>query len=211
MVTTLMSTTKPLTTTTTLLSTPKSIIPKIPLLALPPLPFLKPLKFTTTLTAAAAPLLVPLPALAEEFEKAQLFDFDLTLPIIAAEFLLLMFALDKIYYTPLGDFMDARDAAIKAKLEAVKDNSEEIKALEDQANAVMRAARAEIASALNKMRKETAEEVEKLLQEGKRRMEAELEEALEALEMERDETVLALEKQIVQLEEEIVKKVLPVS
>ena len=102
------------------------------------------------LIAALAP-----PSMAEAMEKAQLFDFNLTLPIIVVEFLFLMFALDKVYYSPLGNFMDKRDGEIKEKLASVKDTSTEVKALDEQAAAVMRAARAEIAAALNKMKKET--------------------------------------------------------
>ncbi|CAN1164818.1 ATP synthase subunit b', chloroplastic [Linum perenne] len=34
------------------------------------------------------------------------------------QFLLLMVGLDKIYYTPMGNFMDQRDASIKEKVEA---------------------------------------------------------------------------------------------
>ncbi|KAI6680466.1 hypothetical protein NL676_034347 [Syzygium grande] len=60
------------------------------------------------------------------------------------EFLLLMFALDKIYFSPLGRFMDERDAAIGETLSSVKDTSAEVKQLEEQAAAAMRAARAEI-------------------------------------------------------------------
>jgi F-type H+-transporting ATPase subunit b len=58
----------------------------------------------------------PLPALAEKMEKAALFEFNLTLPIIAIEFLLLMVALDKLYFSPLGKFMDDRDAKIRTEL-----------------------------------------------------------------------------------------------
>ncbi|GAB2275501.1 hypothetical protein Dimus_010259 [Dionaea muscipula] len=210
-------------------TTPKPkpvLLPRFPLLTLPPPPAppspLKRLLITVpsslkslspavaTCLSLSVSYLLPLPSLAEEVEKAQLFDFNLTLPIIAAEFLLLMFALDKIYYTPIGNFMDERDAAIKEKLASVKDNSEEVKQLEEQANAIMRAARAEMASALNKMRKETAVEVEARLEEGKKKIEAELAEALANLEKEREESIKALDAQIVALSDEIVKKVLPV-
>lgn len=152
----------------------------------------------------------PLPALAEEFEKAALFDFNLTLPIIAGEFLLLMFALDKIYFSPLGNFMDERDAAIKEKLSSVKDTSAEVKQLEEQAAAVMRAARAEISAALSKMKKETQAEVEQKLLEGRRKLEAELQEALASLESQKEETMKALDSQIAVLSQDIVNKVLPV-
>ncbi|XP_074285657.1 ATP synthase subunit b', chloroplastic [Silene latifolia] len=167
---------------------------------------------TTTLPISLTTILLnPNSALAAEIEKASLFDFNLTLPIIMAEFLVLMFALDKIYYTPLGDFMDSRDAEIKGKLADVKDTSSEVKQLEEQANAVMRAARAEISAALNKMKKETQLEVEAKLTEGRKKVEAELQEALSNLEKQKEDTIVALDSQIAALSDDIVKKVLPVS
>lgn len=126
-----------------------------------------------------------------------------------AQFLALMFALDKVYYSPLGNFMDARDKEIKAMLSGVKDTSTEVKELEEQAAAVMRAARAEISAALNQMKKETAVEVEKQIAEGRKKVEAELQEALENLEKSKEETIKSLDSQIAQLSDEIVKKVLP--
>jgi F-type H+-transporting ATPase subunit b len=160
-------------------------------------------------TAAAVVAAAPLPALAEQMEKAQLFDFNLTLPAIATEFLLLMVALDKLYFTPLGKFMDERDAKIRGELGDVKDASEEVKQLEEQAAAIMKAARAEIAAALNKMKKETTAELEAKLDEGRRRVEAELVEALANLEAQKEEAIKALDAQIASLSDEIVKKVLP--
>ncbi|XAR69388.1 hypothetical protein NMG60_11000941 [Bertholletia excelsa] len=157
----------------------------------------------------AASLAAAPPSLAEEMEKAALFDFNLTLPIIMVEFLILMFALDKIYYTPLGKFMDERDAAIREKLSSVKDTSAEVKQLEEQAAAVMRAARAEISAALNKMKKETTAELEQKLVEERKKVDAELQEALANLEKQKEDTIKALDSQIAALSDEIVKKVLP--
>ncbi|KAI3454212.1 hypothetical protein Pfo_010875 [Paulownia fortunei] len=193
---------KPQTHSQTQLSLPKICLPKFP----------KPHQLPSLLAVAATFSLAQAPpSLAEEIEKAALFDFNLTLPIIALEFLFLMFALDKIYYTPLGKFMDERDAAIREKLGSVKDTSEEVKQLEDQAAAVMKAARAEISAALNKMKKETQIEVEEKLAEGRKKVEAELQEALASLEKQKEETVKALDSQIAAISEEIVRKVLPVS
>eukprot|EP00262_Sarcandra_glabra_P021604 TRINITY_DN922_c0_g1_i1.p1 TRINITY_DN922_c0_g1~~TRINITY_DN922_c0_g1_i1.p1 ORF type:complete len:217 (+),score=37.83 TRINITY_DN922_c0_g1_i1:172-822(+) len=170
------------------------------------------LKSTATVTASstAVSLIAASPSLAAEIEKAALFDFNLTLPFIMAEFLLLMVALDKIYYTPLGNFMDARDAEIREKLSSVKDTSGEVKQLEEQAAAVLKAARAEISAALNQMKKETSAELDVKLAEGRKKVEAELAEALQKLELQKDETIKALDSQIAQLSEEIVKKVLPI-
>ncbi|KAH6805141.1 ATPase [Perilla frutescens var. frutescens] len=70
--------------------------------------------------------------------------------------------------------MDERDAAIREKLNSVKDTSGEVKQLEEQATAVMKAAKAEISAALNKMKKETQVEVEEKLAERRKKIEAEL-------------------------------------
>ncbi|XP_052210172.1 ATP synthase subunit b', chloroplastic [Diospyros lotus] len=191
-------------------ASPKPRLP-LPQITLPKFPksHLNPTSLKSIAAVVAASLAAAPPSLAEEFEKASLFDFNLTLPIIMAEFLLLMFALDKIYYSPLGKFMDERDAAIREKLSSVKDTSGEVKQLEEQATAVMRAARAEISAALNKMKKETQAEVEQKLAEGRKKVEAELQEALGNLEKQKDQTIKALDSQIAALSDEIVKKVLP--
>ncbi|TMX01736.1 hypothetical protein EJD97_023764 [Solanum chilense] len=141
----------------------------------------------------ASSLAMAPPSLAEEIEKASLFDFNLTLPIMMAEFLFLI------------------DFAIKEKLSSVKDTSTEVKQLEDQAAAIMKAARAEISAALNKMKKETQQEVEQKIAEGRKKVEAELLEALASLENQKEETIKSLDSQIAALSDEIVKKVLPAS
>lgn len=195
--------------------------PKVPVLqiSLPKTPLLKICKpqllslvpstlKSLSLLAASSLAFAPL-SLAEEIEKAALFDFNLTLPIIMAEFLLLMVALDKLYFTPLGTFMDQRDAAIREKLSSVKDTSEEVKQLEEQAAAVMKAARAEISAALNQMKKDTQAEVEQKIAEGRKKVEAELQEALASLEKQKEDTIKSLDSQIQNLSQEIVKKVLP--
>ena len=41
-----------------------------------------------------------------------LFDFNLTLPIIAGQFLALMFILDKVVFSPIGEILDKRDGEL---------------------------------------------------------------------------------------------------
>ena len=55
-----------------------------------------------------------------------MFDFDLTLPVEAAQVLLLMAALDYLVYKPVGNVIDQREEDIRNKLASVKDNSEEV-------------------------------------------------------------------------------------
>ncbi|XP_057828379.1 ATP synthase subunit b', chloroplastic [Cryptomeria japonica] len=152
--------------------------------------------------------LLAMPALAE-IEKAKLFDFNLTLPIIVAEFLLLMVALDNIWIKPLGKFMDDRDEEIRQKLLSVRDNSEEIKRLQEEADAILKAARAEVTASLNQMKKEMSAELEAKLKESRTRVEKELELALQKLDVQKEETLRSLDKQIGELSEGIVKKVMP--
>ncbi|KAK7352698.1 hypothetical protein VNO80_18126 [Phaseolus coccineus] len=211
----IMASTKPLVPVCTNSRSPTSklpvlqiSLPKVPTLKLK-LPMSKPQMLS--LLGGIAPLVLAQPSLASEIEKAALFDFNLTLPIIMVEVLFLMVALDKIWFTPLGKFMDERDAAIREKLSSVKDTSSEVKQLEEKANAVMAAARAEIAAALNAMKKETQAEVEEKIAEGRKKVEAELQEALANLERQKEETIKSLDSQIADLSQEIVKKVLPIA
>ncbi|KAK4278896.1 hypothetical protein QN277_016674 [Acacia crassicarpa] len=83
-------------------------LPKTPLLKIskPQLLSLVPSTVKSISFLAAPSLAFAPPSLAVEIEKAALFDFNLTLLVIIAEFLLLMVALDKLYFTPLDSFMD---------------------------------------------------------------------------------------------------------
>lgn len=207
----IMASSKPIIRVPTISLSPPT--PKLPMLQIS-LPTINPkLKLqisklkSITLAATSLSLAFAPPSLA--IEKAALFDFNLTLPIIMVEFLLLMVALDKLYFTPLGNFMDGRDASIREKLNSVKDTSDEVKQLEEQANAVLKAARAEISAALNQMKKETQVEVEEKIAEGRKKVDAELQEALANLEKQKEETVKSLDSQIAALSQDIVNKVLP--
>lgn len=212
----IMASSKPLVSPSPAVSSvkPKLAISQIPVLPKitikpPQLPVLSSSVIKSLSLVAVTSLALAPPSFAEEIEKAALFDFDLTLPIMMAEFLFLQFALDKLYFTPVGKFMDERDAAIREKLGSVKDTSSEVKELDEKAAAIMKAARAEISAALNKMKKETQEEMEQRLAEGRKKVEAELQEALASLEQQKDETIKALDSQIAVLSRDIVNKVLP--
>jgi F-type H+-transporting ATPase subunit b len=43
----------------------------------------------------------------------KIFDFNLTLPIMAGQFLLLMVFLDKTWFTPVGKVLDSRDGELR--------------------------------------------------------------------------------------------------
>eukprot|EP00270_Netrium_digitus_P016791 TRINITY_DN606_c0_g1_i1.p1 TRINITY_DN606_c0_g1~~TRINITY_DN606_c0_g1_i1.p1 ORF type:complete len:262 (-),score=78.55 TRINITY_DN606_c0_g1_i1:365-1069(-) len=156
----------------------------------------------------AANAFVAMPALANE-EKGKIFDFNLTLPIIVVQFLLLMVALDNIWFKPVSKVMDARDEEIRKKLSGVRDNSDEIKALQAEAESIIKAARAETAATLSQMKRETAAALDAKLQESRERIEKELEQALSNLETQKQETLRSLDAQVAALSDEIIRKVVP--
>lgn len=115
---------------------------------------------------AAVNMMVAFPALAGE-EKGKIFDFNLTLPIIAVQFLLLMVALDNIWFKPVSKVMDDRDSMIRNKLTSVRDNSSELTALEKEAQQIIRQARSEITAQQNEHKKKLAEKLDAELQENR--------------------------------------------
>jgi F-type H+-transporting ATPase subunit b len=68
---------------------------------------------------AVANALMALPAHAE---AGKIFDFNLTLPLMAGQFLLLMVFLDKTWFGPVGRLLEERDAELRSKLGAFRDN-----------------------------------------------------------------------------------------
>ncbi|CAI5467169.1 unnamed protein product [Closterium sp. Yama58-4] len=152
--------------------------------------------------------MIAMPAFAEE-EKGKIFDFNLTLPIIVVQFLLLMVALDNIWFKPVSTVMDSRDEEIRKKLIGVRDNSGEIKDLQSQAEALIKAARAEASGQMNKMKKEVAAELDAKLQAYRARIEKELESSLANLETQKEATLKSLDSQVSALSDEIVNKVIP--
>ncbi len=60
-----------------------------------------------------ANVLLALPAHAE---AGKIFDFNLTLPVMVGQFLLLMVFLDKFWFGPVGKVLDERDAKIRTLL-----------------------------------------------------------------------------------------------
>ena len=91
-------------------------------------------------------------------EAGKLFDFNLTLPIMAGQFLLLMVFLDKAWFTPVGKVLDERDALIRDKLASVKGDSAELSALLAEAEKVLKEARAAANAAVANAKAETQAE-----------------------------------------------------
>jgi len=100
-------------------------------------------------------------------EAGKIFDFNLTLPIMTVQFLLLMVFLEKTWFNPVGKALDNRDASLRSKLGSVKDNSGDLKKLQEEAEKVLREARQEAQSLIKDAKSKTQEEQGKKLAETK--------------------------------------------
>jgi F-type H+-transporting ATPase subunit b len=157
------------------------------------------------LVTLVANVLMALPASAE----GKLFDFNLTLPVMATEFLLLMVFLDKFWFSPVGKVLDERDEVIRSKLGEVKDNASDITRLQDEAEKLISAARAEVMAKVNEAKASAQADCDAKLAVYKAKIEAELNDAIAALDKERETLLSSVDAQVAQLEAEILKRVLP--
>ncbi|GMH33880.1 hypothetical protein BSKO_01714 [Bryopsis sp. KO-2023] len=161
----------------------------------------KPIVFT-----AASNALLAMPALAA---SGKIFDFNLTLPYMVGQFLVLMVYLDKGWFGPVGKVLDDRDKMIRDKLAAVGDNSAEITALEEEASKILKEARAEAQATINQAKNEAQAEMTEKFDAAKKEVDAELEVAFAALEKEQAAAMTSLDAQVDKLSADILKRVLP--
>lgn len=105
-------------------------------------------------TVIVTNLLMAAPAFAE----GKLFDFGLTLPIMAGQFLLLMVFLDKTWFTPVGKVLDERDELIRSKLAAVQGDSSKLVQMQEEAEKMLKEARDAATAAVNEARATTQAE-----------------------------------------------------
>merc|ERR1719221_73411 len=159
--------------------------------------------------AAGAQLLLVLPALAEEAEKepGKLFDFDFTLPVMAAQFLLLMVFLDKSWFTPVGKVLDDRDENLRSILSGVQDNTGDVAKYEDEATKVVADARTSAANLIAESKKSAEDAGNESLAALKKKLDAQYEAAAASLVKEEEEARKALEPEIEKLAKQIVEKV----
>eukprot|EP00793_Prasinoderma_coloniale_P005528 PRCOL_00004936-RA len=141
-------------------------------------------------------------------DKGVLFDFNLTLPVMGTEFLLLMVLLDNMLFKPVGELLDKRDAEVRGKLSSIGDNSSEIEKLQNDAEEIISASRAAVAAEMSSVKAETSAEIEKELSAARAKLEKELEVAMTKLAAEEKELMASSDEQVQSLATAIVAKVL---
>ncbi|KAI8476872.1 MAG: chloroplast ATP synthase subunit II [Monoraphidium minutum] len=158
------------------------------------------------LTAVATQLIMAMPAAAE---AGKLFDFNLTLPIMASEILLLMVFLDKAWFGPVGKVLDERDATLRGQLSSVKGNADELNKLTSEAEDIVRAARAEVSALVLGQKNAKQAELDKLYNDAKAKITRETEGAIAAMEKESEALLASLDAQAEKISSEVLRRVLP--
>jgi len=157
----------------------------------------------------AAVLLVSNLIAASPAMAGNVFDFNLTMPIMMGQFLLLMVFLDKTWFGPVGKVLDERDAKLRSMLAAVKDNSAELSRLAAEAEEELKAARAEAQARIAEVKAATQKECEAKLAAAKSKVDSEVNMALAQLESEKQAAMANLDKQVSVMADEILKRILP--
>ncbi|KAF8068188.1 hypothetical protein HT031_001874 [Scenedesmus sp. PABB004] len=141
---------------------------------------------------AVANVIMALPAAAE---AGKLFDFNLTLPIMASEILILMVFLDKFWFGPVGKVLDERDTLLRSQLGSVKDGSSELSKLTMEAEALLKDARSEVSAMVNSKKGAKQAELDKMYAEAKAKVTKETEAAIAVMEKESEGLLKSLDAQ----------------
>jgi len=149
--------------------------------------------------------------LAEEVAEAReggLFDFDLTLPLMAAQFLLLILLLNAVFYKPLTKALDERAEYIRQNLaearEARAKSSSQSENLEQQLREARRDAQEAIAAAQAEAQQTVSENVAAAQQE----VVAQREQAAQETAEQKQAALSTLEDQVSELSGQILDKLL---
>ncbi|CAL6339917.1 unnamed protein product [Bathycoccus prasinos] len=152
-------------------------------------------------------LVMTMPAHAE---AGKLFDFNLTLPIIAAEFLTLMFILDKTMFGPVGKALDDRDELIRSQLAAVGGNTEEVDKLIAEKDQIIGDARAAVGRDVAALKTEMDAKIAAEAARAKADVDRQIADAMSTIDAERESSKAQVESQGQAIADQIVAKVVEV-
>merc|ERR1712224_52394 len=141
--------------------------------------------------------------------SGKVFDFNATLPIMAAQFVILVIFLDKTWFGPVGEVLDSRDELIRNRLMTVKSGNDELETLLSSADKLLKDARADAQAEIADAKSKAATMAEAELANRKSELDSELALAIRDLANDRTSTQADIERQVAGLAEYIVKSVLP--
>merc|ERR1711920_1056733 len=128
-------------------------------------------------------------------EAGKIFDFNATLPIMAAQFIALMIFLDKNWFFPVGKVLDQRNEKVRTLLCSFNDGSEELIVLQIEAETILKDARTEAKAKISESKINSTKKAEAKLVIQKAKLNDELTKAIKKLETEKDAAQKELDMQ----------------
>jgi len=143
-------------------------------------------------------------------EKAEggLFDFNATLPLMALQFLLLMFLLNLIFYKPVAKILDDRDEYIRNSLTTASAALKKADELTVEYEQELSSARKQAQELIRGSQKEAQEIVLQKVKEAQKEAEILISDASKQLILQKEDAIKTLENQVETLSDQIKAKLL---
>ena len=137
-----------------------------------------------------------------------LFDFNATLPVMAIQILLLMVALNILFYKPIGQLIDERDESIRKKLTQASEMLTKADAITKQYELDLAQERREAQTIITSAQKGAQEIVAMEIKQAQKDTEQLVTEATNQLNSQKEKALKALEEQVNTLSEQIKNKLI---
>jgi F-type H+-transporting ATPase subunit b len=137
-----------------------------------------------------------------------LFDFNATLPLMAIQILLLMVALNLIFYKPIGQVLDERDESIRKQLTQASEMLTKAESITKQYELDLAQERREAQAIIASAQKAAQEIVAMEIKQAQKDTEQLVTEATNQLNSQKDKALKALEEQVTTLSEQIKNKLI---
>jgi F-type H+-transporting ATPase subunit b len=140
--------------------------------------------------------------------EAGMFDFDATLPLMAIQFLVLVFLLNKIFYKPLGKVLDERTEYVRQNSQDAKGRLEKATAIATQYEQELVEVRRESQNIIAKARDEAQQVVTAKVQEAQQEIQQQREATSHEIEIQKAQAFHTLEGDVDALSWQILEKLL---
>jgi F-type H+-transporting ATPase subunit b len=137
-----------------------------------------------------------------------MFDFDATLPLMAAQFLLLMAVLNVVFYKPLTKAIDERDDYIRQNQADARERLAKAEHLAKQYEQELAEARRQSQAIVTAAQAEAQKIVAQRLAEAQAEAQAQREQAQKELDQQKQDALRSLEQQVDTLSRQILDKLL---
>jgi F-type H+-transporting ATPase subunit b len=137
-----------------------------------------------------------------------LFDFNATLPLMAIQILLLMLALNLIFYKPIGQILDERDESIRKQLTEASEMLMKAESITKQYELDLAQERRDAQSIIASAQKGAQEIVAMEIKQAQKDTEQLVTEATNQLNSQKEKALKALEEQVNTLSEQIKNKLI---